>query len=246
MSENPKERLAKTLNAALADDQSQALREQIAQDVPPALSINGDRLLIHHELDRDAAGVGFATATLMAAELGEGAQRTYAADLWYPGAALVRQLVECGYLLTLMSESTDEAATWMRSTPSATAKRFSPGQLRRRAVNNFRPTEYKHHCNMGGHPNPAGRVLLRQRVHHQPLSTRAHWLDLAEHLADAWTAFVAALPLYDPRMKPDDPLFGPNRSAESTASIEHLLADWRQADRAALTASVPDTPPPSA
>lgn len=57
---------------------------------------HGLRLLIHHELDQDAAGVGFATATLIAAELGEGTQRMYAAGLWYPGAALVRQLIECG------------------------------------------------------------------------------------------------------------------------------------------------------
>lgn len=246
MSENPKERLAKALNLALADDQSQTLREQIARDVPPALATNALRLLIHHELDRDAAGVGFATASLMSAELGEGAQRMYAAGLWYPGAALVRQLIECGYLLTLMSESRDEAAAWMRSKPSDIAKRFMPRHLRRRAVKNFRPTEYKHHCNLGGHPNPAGRVLLRERIDHQPLSSRAHWLDLGEHLADAWTAFVAALPLYDPRMQPGDALYGPNRSPESGESIERLLADWRQADHAALTASVPEMVSPPA
>jgi hypothetical protein len=245
VSENPRERLAKALNAALADDQSQALRERIAREVPAALALNGHRLLIHHEIDSNAAGMGFATAILMAAELGEGAQRMYAASLWYPGAALIRQLIEGGYLLTLMSESEDEAATWMLGKPSAVAKRFAPGQLRDRAVKNFRPTEYKHHCNLGGHPNPAGRVLLRRRIDYQPVSSRAHWLDLGEHLADAWAAFVAALPLYDPRMKPGDPLYGPNRSPESGESIEHVLADWRQADQAGLTASVPEMVAPS-
>src|SRR5665811_1526117 len=69
---------------------------QSLRDVPTALAAHGLRLLIHDELDQDAAGVGFATATLMAAELGEGTQRMYAAGLWYPGAALVRQLIECG------------------------------------------------------------------------------------------------------------------------------------------------------
>jgi hypothetical protein len=73
VSDNAKERLAKALNKVLADDESQALRERIARDVPSALSSNGLRLLIHHELDSNAAGIGFATAALMAGELGEGA-----------------------------------------------------------------------------------------------------------------------------------------------------------------------------
>jgi hypothetical protein len=88
MSDDARERLAKALNLALADDESQALRERVARDVPSALYSNGLRLLIHHELDSNAAGVGFATATLMASELGEGAQRLFSAGLWYPGAAL--------------------------------------------------------------------------------------------------------------------------------------------------------------
>ncbi len=93
---------------------------------------------MHHELEQQPApGVGFATATLMAAELGDGAQRLYGAGLWYPGAALVRQLIECGYLLTLMSESRDEAATWMTSSHDDIVKRFSFGLK----LNGLPPTE---------------------------------------------------------------------------------------------------------
>jgi hypothetical protein len=240
VSENPKERLAEALNLALADDQSQALREQIAQEVPVTLAANGHRLLIHHELDSNTAGVGFATATLMAAELGEGAQRLYGAGLWYPGAALIRQLIECGYLLTLMSESRDEAASWRRSSHKEVINRFMVRHMRERAVHSFRPTEYEKHCDLGGHPNPAGRVLLRPNADHQLLSSRSHWLDLAQHLADAWTAFVAALPLYDPRMQLGDPLYGPTRSPESGERIDTLLSAWRQADHAGLSASIPE------
>jgi hypothetical protein len=240
VSENPKERLAKLLNLALADDQSQTLREQIAQEVPIALAANGHRLLIHHELDSNAAGVGFATATLMAAELGEGAQRLYGAGLWYPGAALIRQLIECGYLLTLMSESRDEAASWMRSSHKEVVSRFMVRHMRKRAAHNFRPTEYEKHCDLGGHPNPAGRTLLRRNADHQLLSSRCHWLDLAQHLADTWTAFVAALPFYDPRMQTGDPPYGSARSPENGEQIETLLSAWRQADHAGLTASVPE------
>jgi hypothetical protein len=240
-----KSQLANALNQFLANDSGQALREQIAQEVPAALASNGLRLLIHHELDQSTAGVGFAMATLAAAELGEGAQRLYAASLWYPGAALVRQLIEAGYLLTLMSENREEAAAWMRSSHDEIVKRFMPRHLRQRAVRRFRPAEYEKHCDLGGHPNPAGRILLRPNADHQLLSPRSHWLDLAQHLSDAWESFVAALPLYDPRMQPGDPLYGPGRSPESGVLIESLLADWREADRAALTVSIPDLELPS-
>jgi hypothetical protein len=216
------------------------LREQVAQEVPVVLAANGHRLLIHHELDSNAAGVGFTTATLMTAELGDGAQRLYGSGLWYPGAALIRQLIECGYLLTLMSESRDEAASWMRSSHKQVVNRFMVRHMRKRAVHNFRATEYEKHCDLGGHPNPVGRILLRPHADHQLVSPRCHWLDLAQHLADAWTAFVAALPLYDPRTHLGDPLYGPTRSPESGEQIETLLAAWRDADRTGLTASVPE------
>jgi hypothetical protein len=47
--------------------------------------------------ESDVAGIGSATATELAAELGEGAKRLFETGLWYPGAALVRQIiVPCG------------------------------------------------------------------------------------------------------------------------------------------------------
>lgn len=85
-----KEQVANDLEAGLADDGAQALRERVVRDIPAALSANGQRLALHYALEREAAGAGFATATLMTAELGEGARRLFEAKLWYPGASLVR------------------------------------------------------------------------------------------------------------------------------------------------------------
>jgi hypothetical protein len=81
MPDDPKRQLADGMNRVLDNDTSQALRERVAKEVPAALATDGLRLLIHHEFASDAAGVGFATATLMAAELAEGAQRLYTAGL---------------------------------------------------------------------------------------------------------------------------------------------------------------------
>ena len=187
--------------AGLADDRAQELREQVAAAVPRWLAQNGLRLATHHQLSGDAGGLGFALVTEMTAELGEGATKLFAANLWYPGSALVRQLIECVYLVTLMGERRDEAESWMASSRERILSTFMPRQMRQRSVRNFRVGEYQTHCEWGGHPNPAGKRLLRMHDEWRGRAgVRAFWLDLAQHLADSWEGFCAALPLYDPRL----------------------------------------------
>lgn len=227
---SPHERLAKALEAGLADDDAQSLRKRVALEIPVALSTNGQRLSIHYGFQHEAAGAGFATATLMAAELGEGARRLFEAELWYSGAALVRQLIECGYLLALMGQHRDEAKTWMTSSHGEILRKFMPRHMRKRAVRSFRAKEYETHCNLGGHPNPAGRSLLNRHVEQGHLAIRGHWLDLAQHLADTWSSFVSAVTLYDPRTNPGDSLYSPARSPDNGPEIGQLLTEWRERD----------------
>src|SRR3954452_12264830 len=223
-----KEEVAASLEDGLADDRAHALREQLARAIPRRLSENGFRLTIHYAFDSDAAGVGFATMTEMAAELGEGAATLFDAELWYPGAALVRQLIECGYLISLAAGSRDEAARWMRSTPQEAREQFAPGHMRNRSARDFRRSEYQTHCSRGGHPTPAGRDLLRHHEHERPGSVRLYWSDLAQHLADLWQEFCSALPHYDPRCDEDDQLFNPNRSPDGGEEIATLLSEWHE------------------
>jgi hypothetical protein len=239
MAVDPKDQLLEALNASLADDDAQALRERLVQKILVALASNAQRLSIHYWIEPRASGVGFATAIEMAAELGEGAQKLYAANLWYSGGALVRQLVECGYLLTLMGENEAEAHAWMTSSHDQIVKDFMPRHMRQRAVRNFRTTEYETHCDLGGHPNPAGRMLLRRHVGSQPVSPRIYWVDLAQHLAEIWESFLGALPLYDPRMRPGDTLYNPSRSPEHGDEIADLLSEWRERDSLARRTPVP-------
>ncbi len=177
----------------------------------------------------------------MTAELGEGARRLFDAGLWYPGAALVRQLIECGYLLTLMAENRDEASAWMTTSHDEVVARFLPRHMRQRAVRNFRAAEFQTHCDLGGHPNPAGRSLLRHHDEWRRLSSRSFCLDLAQHLAETWSSFVSALPLYDPRMDQAHSLHSPERSPEGGVDIERLLSEWRDVDPVAARGPVPET-----
>ena len=81
----------------------------------------------------------------MTAELREGATKLFAAGLWYPGAALVRQLIECVYLITLMGERHHEAESWITSSRQQVLSTFMPRQMRQRSVRNFRLAEYSSH-----------------------------------------------------------------------------------------------------
>lgn len=197
------------------------------------LAENGYRLATHHQLEGDAGGLGFAIASEMAAELGEGAAKLFNEGLWYPGAALVRQLIEFVYLLTLMGQQRIEAEQWMASTREQIMSTFMPRQMRKRSVRNFRLGEYQSHCDWGGHPNPAGRPLLRHHDEWRQAAPRAYWLDLAQHQAEIWESFCVALPLYDPRLDETHDLYAPHRSPDGADEVTPLLARWREQDRLA-------------
>jgi hypothetical protein len=234
-----KEEVAEFLEKGLADDEAQTLREEVARAIPRRLSENGFRLYIHYGFDSNVAGIGFATMTEMAAELGEGAASLFDAELWYPGAALVRQLIECSYLISLAAESRDEAEKWMRSSPKEARDHFSAGNMRNRAARDFRLAEYQVHCSRGGHPTPAGRDLLKRRTGERPVDVRLSWSDLAQHLADLWQGFCSALPLYDPRCEKEGPFYGPHRSPDGFEEVDKLLATWRDRDPLAAYFDLP-------
>lgn len=221
------------LEADLADDQAQELREQVAREIPLRLSENALRLLIHHQLGGDPAGTGFATATEMAGALGDGARVLFATERWYAGAGLVRQLIECQYLIHLMATDRDEAARWVQADHDAIVATFMPRHMRDRAGGQFRASEYRIHSDWGSHPNPAGRGLLAHHRDLRPVPLRFLWVDLAQHLAELWTAFESALAIFDPRRDPDDPLYSPERSPDGRDDVAAVIARWRERDPAA-------------
>ena len=127
----------------------------------------------------------------------------------------------------------------MRSTPKQSREQFSAGNMRNRSVRNFRLSEYQVHCGQGGHPTPAGRVLLGHHDQERPASHRVSWSDLTQHLAEIWQGFCAALPLYDPRCEEGGPLFSPERSPDGRDEIDLLLNEWRSGDPLARNYGLP-------
>jgi hypothetical protein len=239
----PDDRVRQALGAmledGLANDEAQALREHLAKVIPGYLAENGSRLWFHHTIAGDRAGVGFALVTETSAELAEGAARLLAADLFYPGAALVRQLLECCYLLALAGERREEMADWLGGSEESIRETFSPGQMRKRSARGFRFDEYRSHCERGGHPHPFGTFLLRRHEEARPLSLRSHWLDLAQHLSEIWDFFCTAAPLYDPRLDPSSNLYRPGHGPTGQEQVAELLAEWRRLDPIAARMNLP-------
>jgi hypothetical protein len=218
------------LEAGLADDEPQELREQVAREIPLRLSENALRLLIHHQIAGDRAGTGFATATEMAGALGDGARVLFASEHWYAGAGLVRQLIECHYLINLMARDRDEAERWVSADHDEIVSTFMPRHMRDRGGSQFRASEYRVHSDWGSHPNPAGRGLLPHHRDLRPVPLRFLWVDLAQHLSEVWTAFESGLGMFDPRRDPEDPLYSPERSPDGGDEVAAVIARWRERD----------------
>lgn len=98
----------------------------------------------------------------MGAELALGTCHLYEHELWYPGAATVRQLVEVEYLLHLFVAASEEADRWTFATDKDVRAMFAPAAMRKRSLGRFDDAEYNAHCTVGGHPRKAGSVLLRE------------------------------------------------------------------------------------
>lgn len=74
----------------------------------------------------------------------------------YGASALVRQLIECEYLLRAFRLNFADAARWHDANDSERWD-FKPSKLRE--VGGFDRKEYADHCEAGGHPHPRGRRL---------------------------------------------------------------------------------------
>lgn len=166
---------------------------------------------------------GVATVLCMAAELASAAVSAIENDQGYTAAALVRQLIECEYLLTLFADDLDHARRWRASSPDELRAEFTPAKMRK--LTGFANEEYWNHCDVGGHPNPKGARLLEFL---DPL--RGVWpyaiaemsIDLGLHLRRTWNAIDKVLAAHHAR-------FADVRSAQRQEALD-AWAIWNDSD----------------
>jgi hypothetical protein len=132
----------------------------------------------------------------MASELIEGAATLFEKEMWYGGAALVRQVVEIEYILFLFADDPSEADQWIEKKQDQARSYFSPVAMRERSKGRFNAAEYSTHCGIGGHPRKQGVLLLRDWVTvidgtaDEELIPVALWVDLALHAIRIWGHFT--------------------------------------------------------
>jgi hypothetical protein len=174
------------------DESAQAARVAACRTVAEALRQAGQTLYVGGWILRNQATESLGAVTEMGAELASGAVQLFDVELWYAGAALVRQLIEVEYLTWRFSEDPSVASSWLASTPAEIRQRFAPKAMRQESAGRFRDAEYWTHCGHGGHPSPQGRLLLKN--HSNPVgSQRWAWADLAQHLERLWGHLASAL-----------------------------------------------------
>lgn len=163
------------------------------------------------------------TVACMAAELADAAVDAAKKQWYYAVGALIRQLIECEYLLTLFSDDLEHARWWRESTPDEVRTEFTPKKMRR--LTGFADQEYWDHCATGGHPAPKGARLLEKldpARRSWPYSAAELLIDLGLHLRRTWRAIDALLVKHHAR-------YAQVRAAER-AQAGDAWSRWLEAD----------------
>ena len=177
----------------------------------------------------------------ISSELVSGALLLLRNDNEYAASTLIRQLVECEYLLRAFRLDFAEAARWHDANDSEQWD-FKPSKLRK--IGGFKREEYSHHCESGGHPHPRGRQLLEipramnrlgEAVAGESAGldiTRALWLDFTFHCDRTWRALLDLLAAEHARFE------HVGRTMKSINEVAESRAAWENADALALNAGL--------
>lgn len=106
------------------------------------------------------AQVGVGVLAQIGADLLEASASLLSGANHYAGAALLRQIVEVEYLSWAFANEKREAADWLNSTHKDRLDFFTPARLRDISDGRFSASDYRHHCEQGGHPVPRAIPLL--------------------------------------------------------------------------------------
>jgi hypothetical protein len=237
------EELREEIERWAADESPHAARVAACRAVAAGLGRAGRALNTGGYIFRDEAMRGLGVVVEMGAELAAGSVLLFDQEFWYAGGSLLRQLMEVEYLTWRFSEDRMAAASWLASSPAENRKQFSPEAMRRASAGRFRNMEYWQHCDIGGHPAPKGRLLLKD--HSSPLgSQRWLWADLAGHLERLWRHVLHAVDAGK-----DGALVGDDVRREVSQAVEAWRAAHQETARLAATlppSSGPGPAPPTA
>ena len=212
---------------ANADADAVALRQSTCDVLAQALATTGAVLWAFGMAEQPRRSI--AVAIQMAGETARGAVTLLRDNNRYGAAALVRQLVECEYLLYLFAIDQGEPLKWASMDLEAVRKEYLPARMRERAGDRFRSSEYSIHCQIGGHPRYAAAYVLPEHIQRPPfsdqLSLATGWVDLGQHLVQIWRWVERILVTYE--------LQEVGLAASSLERATRAVASWMAADACA-------------
>lgn len=196
------------MRAEIAPDQARASCERVTAELTEA----GRRLWVRGSMfgrDRIAGRTRFGygddrlvaggLVVEIASDLAASAISAMDAGRTYSASALIRQIIECEYLILLFNRDVEAAREWLNADRETLLSYWSPAKMRKRSGGTFSDTEYWAHCDTGGHPTPNARALLSSHSMSFPIGD--YWDELAMHLDRLWnrvetmTSTLTALPL---------------------------------------------------
>lgn len=210
------------INALVGDPRLVELRTSACIAVSKALDSGATYLHVPAAIGGDARIKGLSVVLDIAAELAISTQYLFSEQRWYAGNALVRQIIECEYLLTVFAADPNLAETWLRSSPHELRKWWSPAAMRSRTNGRFADTEYWEHCERGGHPVPSALPFLKGNFM-SPFDQRFCWIDLAGHLRRTFIAMLSCFDAYG---------FGERLQEQPYLTASTVLDEWKAEDPA--------------
>jgi hypothetical protein len=217
---------------ALLDPGARSARRTFVRTVGASLRRSGAALWAFGLAD-DPMRRAVSIIAQMGGQLADGSISLLEDENWYATAALLRQLVEIEYLMSLFAEDPKEAVAWLAASQEDLRRTYSPATMRRRSQGRFRDQEYWTHCELGGHPNPRAHFLLPERTFPRDNSVFGPpewmWVELGQHLARLWRLFAKGIDHQD--MKDIRAL------SESIAEVDEHLLRWHRDDPCAVRLS---------
>lgn len=102
---------------------------------------------------------GIARVAIIAGKLAGGVVQLVYHDNLYPAWTLLRQLVETEFVLWRFAKDPESIAIWVESSKEDRERDWKPSRIYRDVENDYRQKDYSGHCELGGHPTPAGANL---------------------------------------------------------------------------------------
>lgn len=178
----------RSIASLVTDPRLLELRINVCLTVEVALLSAAEFLHKSDSIEQDENVRGLSMVLDMCADMASSTNRLYQDTHWYSGTALVRQIIEAEYLLSIFSLDITQASVWTNATAQELRKWWKPADMRKRLNGEFDEKEYWDHCERGGHPVPTAYPLLAHS--RGSIDQRFCWVDFAVHMRRLFEALI--------------------------------------------------------